>query len=291
MTWFKVDDSFHSHPKVLASSPGALGLWVVAGAWCGANLTDGFVPAHALTRLLPDSAELAEELCTVGLWKRSKGGYRFHDWDDYNPNSSDVKKERDAARERMRNLRAKRKAPAQQAKRSGEQKANVRENFADRSQPRPDPTRPDPNSSPNGELNQEASPPLSAICDRSDVDRICTHLADRIEGNGSKRPTITKKWRDSARLMLDRDGRTEEQIHACIDWCQTDDFWHRNILSMPKLREKYEQLRLAATSGSKPRQRKSTRDEAFLQHQALKAELFGPPDDGPPLNLIRGELA
>jgi hypothetical protein len=92
--------------------------------------------------------------------------------------------------------------------------------------------------------SEDAPRPSDAT--RPDVERLCEHLANRIEANGSKRPTITKGWRDAARLMLDRDERTEEQVHACIDWCQADDFWHRNILSMPKLREKYEQLRLAA---------------------------------------------
>ncbi len=82
--------------------------------------------------------------------------------------------------------------------------------------------------------------------DRDDVDRLCKHLAERIIGNGSPEPTISKRWRDAARLMLDKEGRTEEQIHSAIDWCQNDGFWKGNILSMPKLREKYDQLRLAA---------------------------------------------
>lgn len=81
---------------------------------------------------------------------------------------------------------------------------------------------------------------------RGDVERICVHLADRIEGNGSKRPTITKGWRDAARLMLDRDNRTEDEVHGAIDWCQNDEFWRGNILSVPKLRSKYDQLRLQA---------------------------------------------
>jgi hypothetical protein len=79
---------------------------------------------------------------------------------------------------------------------------------------------------------------------REDVERICKHLADRIEENGSTRPTITDNWRKSARLLLDKDKRTEEQIRACIDWCQNDSFWMTNILSMPKLRLQYDQLRL-----------------------------------------------
>ena len=93
----------------------------------------------------------------------------------------------------------------------------------------------------------DAPRPLALVSDdRPDVDRICDHLADRIAANGSKRPTITAKWRDAARLMLDRDQRTEEEIHGAIDWCQADEFWRGNVLSLPKLREKFDQLRLQA---------------------------------------------
>lgn len=87
---------------------------------------------------------------------------------------------------------------------------------------------------------------------REDVERLCLHLADRVERNGAKRPTITKRWRDAARLLIDADGRSEEQIRKAIDWCQDDEFWRSNILSMPKLREKYDQLRLKAWSRDGP---------------------------------------
>ena len=85
--------------------------------------------------------------------------------------------------------------------------------------------------------------------ERGDVTRICSHLADSIEANGSKRPNITKDWRDAARLMLDRDGRTEQQVHTAIDWCQSDEFWRSNVLSMPTLRKQYDKLRLQAQRG------------------------------------------
>jgi hypothetical protein len=84
---------------------------------------------------------------------------------------------------------------------------------------------------------------------RDDADRLCEHLADKIEANGSRRPAVNAKWRDAARLLIDKDGRTEEQVHAAIDWCQQDEFWRANILSMPKLREKYDQLRMHAMRG------------------------------------------
>lgn len=86
----------------------------------------------------------------------------------------------------------------------------------------------------------------SSAVERADVEGLCRHLADRIEANGSKRPVITAKWRDAARLLLDRDARTVEQVTRAIDWCQDDDFWRANVLSMPKLREQYDRLRLAA---------------------------------------------
>ena len=81
---------------------------------------------------------------------------------------------------------------------------------------------------------------------RPDVDRLCEHLADRIEANGCKRPNITDRWRTAARLMIDSDGRTEKEIHGAIDWSQQHHFWHRNILSMEKLRAQYDRLLLDA---------------------------------------------
>lgn len=96
----------------------------------------------------------------------------------------------------------------------------------------------------------DSPPPLDT--ERDDVERLCQHLSDRIVDNGTVRPPITKRWRDAARLMLDKEGRTEDQIHAAIDWCQSDGFWKANILSMPKLREKYDQLRLAAQRNTFP---------------------------------------
>ncbi len=80
MPWFPVDDTFHSHPKRLATSAAALGLWVVAGSWSNAYLTDGRIPDHVLPLLLPDAATLADELVATGLWKRTRGGYVFNDW-------------------------------------------------------------------------------------------------------------------------------------------------------------------------------------------------------------------
>ena len=94
MTWFKVDDSFHSHPKAMAAGPAAVGLWTIAGSWSNANLTDGFVPDYMLPRFAEDAHELALKLVAAGLWRRAKGGHRFHDWGDYQPTRETVLNER-----------------------------------------------------------------------------------------------------------------------------------------------------------------------------------------------------
>lgn len=87
---------------------------------------------------------------------------------------------------------------------------------------------------------------------RPEVEELCNLLADCIEANGSKRPTITDRWRDAARLLLDRDGRTTEQVAWIIQWSQTDEFWRGNILSMPTLRRQFDRLRLKAVGQATP---------------------------------------
>lgn len=105
---------------------------------------------------------------------------------------------------------------------------------------------------------------------REDVERLCEHLADRIEGNGAKRPTIIRKWRDAARLLIDKDGHTEADVHAAIDWCQDDEFWRSNILSMPKLRDQYDRLSMQARS-----RRARASPVALDRHQQHTNAVFG----------------
>ena len=92
----------------------------------------------------------------------------------------------------------------------------------------------------------DQTPSSSDAPHRPDVEKVCEHLADRMVTNGCLRPTITKRWRDAARLMIDKDGRTPEHLIAVIDWCQNDEFWRANIHSMPTLRRQYDRLRQSA---------------------------------------------
>lgn len=108
MPWFKVDDGFHGHPKVVELSLSAVGLWTLAGSWCAKYLTDGAIGEQTVIRLGATPAHAAE-LVAVHLWDTVLGGYEFEDWADYQPLKADVEAERRAAQERMRGVRAKKK--------------------------------------------------------------------------------------------------------------------------------------------------------------------------------------
>lgn len=142
MTWFKVDDKLHSHPKTTGASLAALGLWTVAGSWCGDHTTDGRVPLHMVPLLSRGAVELADELVDVGLWVRVKDGYKFHDWLAYQPSSKDVAKLREAR------AAAGRKGGINKAKRASKTAskslANARAPASLANKQTPTPTRPDP---------------------------------------------------------------------------------------------------------------------------------------------------
>lgn len=68
-------------------------------------------------------------------------------------------------------------------------------------------------------------------------------LFSRIKENNPehKKPNL-EKWANDMRLMRERDKRNEEQVKYLINWTQNHDFWHANILSPAKLREKFDTL-------------------------------------------------
>ncbi len=236
MAWARMDDGFHDHPKVDGLSLAAVGLWTLCFTWCNRHLGSdrlppGFVPASRVKKLRGE--RYVRELVDAGLWEDVEGGWLFHDFEDYLPESR-----------RPSNM-AEVSAARSEAGRRGAAKRWHSDSNSDGkllSDLDGKPIAPVPSrtqvSSPDGELTTETRPELLALCE---------HLADRIEANGSRRPRIGKRWITAARLLLDADGRTVDQVHAAIDWSQTDEFWRANVLSMPKLREKYDQLRLAAT--------------------------------------------
>ena len=280
MPWFKVDDKLHDHRKARKAGKAAMGIWVLAGSWSMDNDTDGFIPLDVLSRW--GNRTDAERLCAAGLWDRERfqgeDGYRFHDWARFQPSAA-VTAARKAA-EAEAGMRGNHKrwhvdrgisdpdceycyrvpdqepdgVPDHLPESGGESGAN-------RPVPVPDP---EPHVSPDGETKSGTL----ALIERDDVRAVCEHLADRIAEDGSRRPTIGKGWLDAARLLLDKDGRDVAEVHAAIDWCQNHHFWRANILSMPKLREKFDQLRKQAIA---ERNQPSTSRNSEFQAQQERA--------------------
>lgn len=96
-----------------------------------------------------------------------------------------------------------------------------------------------------GNVRDPRTPP------RLDVEQLCSLLADRMVANGCQRPSVTERWRESARLLLDRDKVPLADALRVLDWSQKSDFWKSNILSLPKFRERFDQLRLQSATPPK----------------------------------------
>ncbi|MDX3214543.1 hypothetical protein PV318_03155 [Streptomyces sp. ME02-6991-2B] len=317
MPWVRLDDRFPSHRKVALLSDKAFRLYVSSLCWAAENLTEGRIAARELPLVagrIRSPKTAAAELQTAGLWDAIADGWTIHDFLEYNRDRATVKEERAANAARQAAYRERKKAArngAGNAPRNGvtpepddadgDTTATRREHDGDTTATRsdaanhekpqasevrnavtnaaPSPTR--PTTYYVGSENTSTIAPRSADTQpvRDDVERLCTHLADRIEANGSKRPTIGQTWRTAARLLLDRDGRTEDQVHAAIDWCQADPFWRSNVLSMPTLRKQYDRLRLAAARPAGGNvvpiaaARTSTTDQRVSEGMALAARL------------------
>lgn len=117
MPWFKVDDGLHSHPKARRAGLAAMGLWTVAGSWSSEHAQEGFVPDWFVGGWRGKRA--AEQLVRARLWfadrKDDETGWRFHDWEHFQPSKAEIERDREHNRERQKRFRERRR----QAKREG----------------------------------------------------------------------------------------------------------------------------------------------------------------------------
>jgi hypothetical protein len=146
MPWVKIDDQFHSNPKVVAAGAEAVALYIVALSWCGAYLTDGFIPAGQVRRLALSNhyEEATKRLVEVGLWHEVDGGYEIHDYLEYNPTAEEVKESKQARAEAGRrgglaSVKSRRRAKAQ-ANAQANASANAQANGKQKSTPSPSPS-------------------------------------------------------------------------------------------------------------------------------------------------------
>lgn len=100
MSWFRVDDSMYDHPKFAELPLSAVGLWIKAASYCARYETDGYIKSAKVAPLGGRKRDI-DRLVDAGLWEVVSGGYRFHDWDSYNPTKAqqDAKRETDRIRQ------------------------------------------------------------------------------------------------------------------------------------------------------------------------------------------------
>jgi hypothetical protein len=97
MSWVRLDDHFDEHPKILRA--GALGaaLWTKTLAYCNRQpARNGFIPLEKVKSYrdadLRDPTKIAARLVAAGLWEEAEGGYRIHDYHDFQPTVEDAER-------------------------------------------------------------------------------------------------------------------------------------------------------------------------------------------------------
>lgn len=79
--------------------------------------------------------------------------------------------------------------------------------------------------------------------EREDVDRVVEALRASVIRRGVK-PKVGRDWYTQARLLIDVDEYTPDQIVWLIEKLTVDEFWSTNVLSMSKLRKQADQLKI-----------------------------------------------
>ncbi len=92
MTWVRLDDSFTDHPKVDGLSDAAFRLHVAGLCHSARFLTDGFVAASRVDRLVRRyKPALTAELVAAGAWDARPEGWQIHDYTEWNPDAATVR--------------------------------------------------------------------------------------------------------------------------------------------------------------------------------------------------------
>ena len=201
MTWFKVDDAFAFHPKAIAAGNSALGLWVRAGAWCSANLTDGALPRHMIGTLGAQKRN-ADRLVAVGLWRETPEGYQFTDWDQWQPSKEQVKAEREATKARQKAWR--------------ERKRNAVTNDVTNGVTNAAPTRPDPTRTSSNEEVVPAAKPLRVVASDMNAGQIVGLWIESL----NRRPpgSVVGQVSKQVKQLLDEKFTSQEILDGLKVW-------------------------------------------------------------------------
>ena len=268
--WARITVDFADSPKVVVLSDAAFRALVEMILWCRRGETDGVIPrmyadrrwgydSYTTRTTDPDTSRSTDPITELRTNHPDRPSLEVNEAGDY------------VLRDFLEHQDSKEQSDARRARNS----ANIRRRWERRDTAR-DTTRttdPDTSRSTGGNTEKEKekeevlrtsklspttlergcarddedTPDPTPINEhRPDVDAVCDAMAASVNRRTGRTPRITTAWRKQARLMIDRDGRTVEEITRIIDWVDGNDFWRANVLSLPKLRQKFDTLRLQA---------------------------------------------
>ena len=267
----KFDIGMDEHAKIVVLSDAAFRALFESTLYSRRQLTDGFLDERIVLRKW--GANIAAELTSNDpqrpSWIKVEGGWAIHDFAQHQTTNEDIAKKREAGRKgglaKAEQKASKNVAPA----------SEVPEHLPDITLAK---TETETETSSSSEVSDETP--------RPDVTELLDLLDACIEQNGFKKPSRTKKNTDAARLLIDKDGYDVNQVSWMIRWATNDEFWRTNILSMSKLREKFDQLKAKAGVGNGPKPATGFNGEIDVD-AILGRDVWTPPS--PPAGLSMAE--
>ncbi len=224
----------------------------------------------------PSTAQLARETgMGVSTVKKHRAALQASGWIAYTPPTLEQQKRHEPGTYRLRVPEGHQLTPATARPGSARDRGPRQEVTGGpvTTWPTPGPAG-DPLST-NDQNNDQKTGAAAAV--REAIERVCGHLADRIEGNGSPRPVADGAWRNAAAALLFEDGHDEPAVHTLIDFAHDDTFWRIYITSPARLRAKWHEVRLSA---ERARQRAQA-------HDARTGAVPLPPPVAPPNGPVR----
>jgi len=274
----KFDVGYLDNPKmadVLDSSLHAICMHFASVLHCSQHLTDGLVAPKAMQRKVGATDADTQILLDAGLWHGPDHGCEacreacptipenrvyVHDFLEHNRDAAQAKR---VSKKRSDAAKARWNTPK-------EDDANCMQNALQ--------NEPVCNAEREREKEREeeakASSPENV---RPDIESIIQGFSELLTANDVKHKP-GQSWHTAARLLIDKDGYNPEQIMFVARFAANDEFWKSNILSIPKLREKFEALKIKAQAQARPKP--STGAQARLQvgfdlMQETRAEMAG----------------
>lgn len=192
MSWFKIDDGFHCHPKVFAAGTPAVGLYVRCGSWAAQQVTDGVIPRQIAK--LYGTPRMIKALIDAGLWHQAGHGcesctevdsnsYLIHQYLERNPSRVETELARESKTKRQQKWREGKKKQQASADEAPPVDGDVDASTSRHGDAAPVPTRPDPSPVPPAEVqlaSRDAAERLPMIGPQPRIPANCRSLVDAL---------------------------------------------------------------------------------------------------------------